>query len=172
MQWILVGRFPILLVDESQDTNKRLVDAFFATAQANEPRFSLGLIGDVMQRIYADGKDKIEQNLPPSWAKPTKKLNHRCPRRVVHLINQIRAVADDQRQEPRSDAMEGTVRLFIRPIDSQDRQEVEHNVREKMADITDDDQWRSRDACKILTLEHTWPRRGWGSMRFCSHCWR
>lgn len=100
MQWILIGRFPILLVDESQDTNKRLVDAFFATALAHEPRFSLGLIGDVMQRIYADGKDKIEQGLPPSWAKPPKKLNHRCPKRVVQLINQIRAAADGQGQEP------------------------------------------------------------------------
>ena len=79
MQWLLVGKFPFLLIDESQDTNKRLVDAFFATAAEHKTRFGLGLIGDVMQRIYADGKEKIEQGLPPSWATPLKRLNHRCP---------------------------------------------------------------------------------------------
>jgi len=154
MQWILVGRFPILLIDESQDTNKRLVEAFFTTAKTHEVRFALGLIGDVMQRIYADGKEKIEQGLPESWAKPSKKLNHRCPKRVVKLINQIRSAVDSHSQEPRSDAIEGTVRLFIRPVGAQDRQVLEGAVHQKMADITGDELWKSRDACKILTLEH------------------
>lgn len=154
MQWILVGRFPLLLIDESQDTNKYLVDAFFATAKAHEGRFGLGLIGDVMQRIYADGKDKIEQGLPETWGKPTKKLNHRCPKRVVTLINQIRSAADDQRQEPRDDAIEGLVRLYIRHIDSADRQTIENTVRDRMAELANDANWRIRDECKILTLEH------------------
>lgn len=154
MQWILVGRFPILLVDESQDTNKRLVDAFFSTAEAHQSRFALGLIGDVMQRIYADGKEKIEQGLPGAWAKPSKKLNHRCPKRVVRLINQIRSEVDDHGQEARSDAIEGHVRLFIRPVGVQDRQVVEGAIRDRMADLTEDRLWRSRESCKILTLEH------------------
>lgn len=154
MQWILVGRFPVLLVDESQDTNKRLVNAFFATANTHEGRFALGLIGDTMQRIYADGKERIEHGLPESWAKPSKKLNHRCPKRVVRLINQIRSVVDQQAQEPRSDAIEGTARLFIRPVAVADRQAVEDAVRAKMAQITADELWQSRNSCKILTLEH------------------
>ncbi|AMP02131.1 uvrD/REP helicase N-terminal domain protein [Collimonas arenae] len=154
MQWILVGRFPFLLIDESQDTNKRLVDAFFATAVKHPERFALGLVGDVMQRIYADGKEKIEQGLPESWARPSKKLNHRCPKRIVRLINQIRSAVDDHDQESRSDAIEGFVRLFIRPANTQNRQAVESAIRAQMADITDDEQWRSLDDCKILTLEH------------------
>ena len=154
MQWILVGRFPFLLIDESQDTNKRLVDALFTVASEHEARFALGLIGDVMQRIYADGKERIEENIPASWAKPSKQLNHRCPKRVIRLINKIRSAADTHAQVPRTDAIEGIVRLFIRRADIPDRKGVEDSVRERMAERTSDEKWRDQDACKMLTLEH------------------
>ncbi|MCP4935663.1 MAG: ATP-dependent helicase [bacterium] len=154
MKWVLVGRFPFLLIDESQDTNKHLVDALFLTASEHEPRFALGLIGDVMQRIYADGKEKIEKSIPVSWAKPSKQLNHRCPKRVVTLINKIRAAVDTHVQVPRTDAIEGNIGLFIRPADTADRKGVEDAIREQMAVRTSDENWREREACKILTLEH------------------
>jgi DNA helicase-2/ATP-dependent DNA helicase PcrA len=154
MQWILVGRFPFLLIDESQDTNKHLVDAFFATAAAHEKRFGLGLIGDVMQRIYADGKEKIEQNLPASWGTPAKKLNHRCPKRVVELINKIRSATDNHMQVPRSDAVDGHIRIYIRSVGADDQQVVENAIRNDMAIITGDEKWAVKDHCKILTLEH------------------
>ena len=111
MQAILTGRYPILLIDESQDTNKLLVDALFAVQAAQKDRFVLGLFGDMMQRIYNDGKDGLGENLPADWATPGKKINHRCPRRVVTLINKVRSATDKQQQEPRSDAATGFVRL-------------------------------------------------------------
>lgn len=154
MQWILVGRFPFLLIDESQDTNRRLMDAFLDTARKHEPRFALGLIGDVMQRIYADGKERIEESLPASWPTPSKKLNHRCPKRVVALINKIRSDVDAHVQVPRTDAVEGCVRLFIRRSDANDKRAIEDSVRQQMAETTGDVSWSEYDACKILTLEH------------------
>jgi len=154
MRWILVGRFPFLLVDESQDTNRKLIDAFFVVAQEHADRFALGLFGDVMQRIYADGKERIEDEIPPTWGTPSKKLNHRCPKRVVKLINKIRNEVDTHVQEPRSDAIEGQVRLFIRFANAADRKGVEDAVRLKMAEVTGDGEWKTRESCKILTLEH------------------
>lgn len=154
MRWILVGRFPFLLIDESQDTNRHLVDAFFVAADEHSDRFALGLIGDVMQRIYADGKERIEDELPAEWAKPSKKLNHRCPTRVVQLINKIRSDVDTHVQEPRSDAIEGHVRLFIRSADAADRKLIEDNIRTRMAAATDDGAWENIGDCKVLTLEH------------------
>lgn len=154
MRWILTGRFPFLLIDESQDTNKHLIDALFTAAKEHENRFALGLIGDVMQRIYADGKERIEAELPLSWGKPSKKLNHRCPKRVVRLINKLREPVDTHLQEPRSDAIEGHVRMFIRPAVATGLQEKEDAVRIRMAEVTGDEQWQDRDTCKILTLEH------------------
>lgn len=154
MKWILVGRFPFLLIDESQDTNKRLMDAFFMTSAEHEQSFALGLIGDIMQRIYADGKEKIEESIPESWAKPSKQLNHRCPKRVVTLINKIRSAVDTHVQVPRTDAIEGNVYLFIRRAGTTDRKSGEDAIREKMAEMTGDADWCKHDACKILTLEH------------------
>lgn len=154
MQWILIGRFPFLLIDESQDTNRRLMDAFLETAKKHEPRFALGLIGDVMQRIYADGKERIEESLPATWPTPSKKLNHRCPKRVVTLINKIRSDVDTHVQVPRTDANEGCVRLFICRSDADDRRAVEDSVRQQMAEKTGDESWREHGSCKVLTLEH------------------
>ena len=154
MRWILVGRFPFLLIDESQDTNRHLIDALFDVAREHSARFALGLFGDAMQRIYADGKERIEDELPEEWGKPSKKLNHRCPNRVVQLINKIRKEVDTHTQDPRTDAREGHVRLFIRSASVQNRQEVEDDVRCQMADISADEGWSNRESCKILTLEH------------------
>ncbi|MEM7995832.1 UvrD-helicase domain-containing protein [Morganella morganii] len=72
MQNILIGRNPILLIDESQDTNKFLIEALFAVQAQHKETFVLGLIGDMMQRIYSDGKDGLDKNLPADWATPRK----------------------------------------------------------------------------------------------------
>lgn len=155
MRWILIGRFPFLLIDESQDTNRHLIDALFSVAKEHTDHFALGLIGDVMQRIYADGKENIEDGLPETWGKPFKKLNHRCPKRVVQLINKIREPVDDHAQEARTDAIVGHVRLFIRLARADDnRKEIEETARQKMAEITSDESWVDPSGCKILTLEH------------------
>ena len=66
MQRILIRQFPVLLIDECQDTNKELVDALLDMQRAHGTQFCLGLIGDTMQRIYNDGKVRIEDSLP-TW---------------------------------------------------------------------------------------------------------
>lgn len=154
MRWILVGRFPFLLIDESQDTNRHLIDALFIVEKEHAARFSLGLIGDLMQRIYQDGKERIEDELPEDWGKPSKKLNHRCPKRIVQLINKVRETVDDHTQEPRTDAIEGKVKLYIRPTAVADRMTTEDKIRADMAVFSSDAGWNERDHCKILTLEH------------------
>ncbi|MGQ0277995.1 UvrD-helicase domain-containing protein [Sphingopyxis sp. Q841] len=154
MQRMFVEKYPFVLIDESQDTNKTLVDALLTVQQAHASRFCLGLIGDTMQRIYLDGKENIENALPPGWKTPKKVLNHRCPKRIVRLINAIRSDADKQMQEPRDDAIEGWARLFLFPVDTADKPAKEDGVRAYMADLTGDAGWSDRDQCKILTLEH------------------
>ena len=154
MQSILVGRYPILLIDESQDTNKHLIDALFAVQKEQKQRFALGLLGDMMQRIYNDGKEGLDGNLPDDWATPEKKMNHRSPKRIVTLINKIRSTADTQQQQSRSDAAEGTVRLFILPSETSEKYEVEQAIANHMAEITEDHAWREQKTYKSLTLEH------------------
>lgn len=154
MQRMFVEKFPFLLIDESQDTSRALIDALFVVQHAHADRFCLGLIGDTMQRIYSDGKERIESEIPNSWATPEKKLNHRCPRRIVRLINQIRGGADNHKQEARDDRPEGWARLFVFPVDMPDKSALEQRVRNYMAGLTGDQDWASASKCKILTLEH------------------
>ncbi len=162
MQRIFVGKFPFLLIDESQDTSRALIDALFVVQQAHADHFCLGLVGDTMQRIYADGKERIEQEIPEDWGKPEKRLNHRCPQRIVQLVNQIREGADAHKQEPRDDSPDGWARLFVFPIDVPDKPALEQKVRGYMAGLTGDQDWTNASKCKTLTLEHHMAARRMG----------
>ena len=155
MRKILIRKHPILIIDESQDTQKDLIDAFFELQAKNPEQFCLSLFGDMMQRIYADGKVGLDKTVPADWEKPAIFVNHRCPKRVVTLLNRIRSEVDGARQEPRQDAQEGVVRLFlINDVDESDKLRVEAEAAKKMAEVTSDEGWRNRQAIKVLTLEH------------------
>jgi DNA helicase-2/ATP-dependent DNA helicase PcrA len=152
MQKMLIRKYPILLVDESQDTKKELIEAFFKIQPTFSSEFSLGLFGDTMQRIYTDGKKDLGENLPDDWIKPIKKINYRCSKRVITLINGIRG---NQPQDPGEKNEKGVVRLFI--VDSSstsNKIEIEKEISNRMADCADDEGWKILEKVKILTLEH------------------
>lgn len=164
---LLVTRFPILLIDESQDTNRRLMDALLAVEAGYRDAFCLGLFGDTMQRIYADGKDRLAEAIPPEWAKPRKRMNHRCPTRVISLINKIRRDEDGEEQTPRSDAESGVVRLFVLPQSVVNKTGAEARIAMRMAEITGDRSWADgMDAIKTLALEHLMSARRFGFEQF------
>lgn len=158
-QKVLVNKFPILLIDESQDTNKGLMDAFIQTQQNHSDCFSLGLFGDLMQRIYSGGKEDLATSLPVDWKTPEKKTNFRSPKRVIRLINKIRHEDDGKQQAEKPDALEGIVRLFIAQTPNENKSEVEATVREQMKTITDDENWKDVSQVKTLTLEHAMAAR-------------
>lgn len=160
---VMADRHPVLLIDESQDTNGALMDAFLKAQAAIPGRFCLGLLGDTMQRIYSDGKPGLDEAIPPDWAKPEKRINRRCPIRVVELINNIRAGADDHLQIPTPEAAQGAVRMFCtRQAPGQDFS-LEDQIAEQMAEITGDAQWATgRDGRKTLILEHKMAARRMG----------
>ncbi|MFL6603384.1 MAG: UvrD-helicase domain-containing protein [Steroidobacteraceae bacterium] len=166
LQAILVGRFPFLFIDESQDTNKNLVDSFFAVQAANRDRFCLGLFGDMMQRIYSDGKVDLDKMVPDDWAKPEKKMNWRCPKRVVRLINEIRKPVDGRRQITPADKLEGVIRCFIYPTSTEDKQAAEAAAAKRMAEVTGDPEWSTLGRYKTLTLEHHMAARRLGFGQF------
>lgn len=155
MREILVSQFPILFIDESQDTNRVLIETLFAVQKSHAKKFGLGLFGDMMQRIYADGKTDLGHNLPADWLKPIKTINYRSPVRVVTLINKIRSQVDNQLQQPRENQIEGHARLFIVTRNGGDKEAIESNIAAQMSGITQDALWTGAEAdIKILTLEH------------------
>jgi len=167
MQAVLINAFPFLLIDESQDTSKGLIAALFGLAETHKDRFALGLLGDTMQRIYGDGQVDLGKVIPPGWASPVKRMNHRSARRIVQLGNAIRAGADDQRQVARDDSEQGVVRFFAARADVDDKPAFERDLKARMAQICDDGGWiKDGRAVKTLTLEHHMAasRRGFAAM--------
>lgn len=154
MQEILVGKYPILLIDESQDTKKELVEALKTVYEKHSDRFIIGMFGDTMQRIYTDGKDNLAEFVPKEWKKPKKIMNHRCAVRIVELANAIRNLVDDQQQKPRSDAEQGTICLFIADSSSTNKDEIENKVAQFMVEKTSDEGWSDSTKYKSLILEH------------------
>lgn len=153
MQKLMIKRYPILLIDESQDTKRELLDALIETQQAYRENFSLGLFGDLMQRIYSGGKEDLnKENLPSDWKFPSKNNNFRCPKRVVDLINKVRSEVDLHSQIASKVSEDGYVRMFLVDSIVSDNFKIERQICEKMASITGDSGWLSKVKC--LTLEH------------------
>lgn len=152
LQDILVNQYPILLIDESQDTKKELIDAFLLIQSLYPHRFTLGLLGDTMQRIYLDGKENLPSLIPTEWECPIKLMNHRSQKRIVTLCNSIRSSVDGIEQKSRHNKNGGFVRVFITTNDNPLQSEKE--ICSCMATVTADGKWNSPQEIKCLTVEH------------------
>ena len=169
LQRIIAQRYPILLIDESQDTKKELIDTFFEIQRNFADIFTLGLLGDQKQRIYADGKENIEDSIPVGWEKPVKRMNYRCAKRIIQLANNIGKDIDiHAEQRPREDANDGLIRLFvIQQREGLNKDEIEQNVMRIMSEQTQDAKWTTIGTeVKVLTLEHMMAARRLGFSRF------
>ncbi|EKN6084581.1 UvrD-helicase domain-containing protein [Yersinia enterocolitica] len=152
---IIFSRYPVLLIDESQDTNKLLIESLITTQQENPTKFCLGLFGDMMQQIFSGGKSDLASPLPQGWESPEIKINHRSPVRIVNLINNIRQYNDTHTQDPAPDAQPGTARLFVVDMNTHKaRADVERQVAQHMATHAGDAEWNNKNLVKVLTLEH------------------
>lgn len=153
-QSIFVQRYPFLLIDESQDTHKELIEALLELEDNYQSHFLLGLIGDNMQRIYSQGKYDLPSCIKKHWVTPQKKMNHRSQKRIIDLANNIRHESDKIEQYPRDDKLGGHVHLFILKNSANNSLENEVKIASKMAEITRDELWNQGDKVKKLYLEH------------------
>lgn len=165
-QQIIINKYPIILIDESQDTKKELIDALFKLQSLNKESFSLGLFGDTMQRIYTDGKENLEIGLPNDWITPAKKMNHRSKSRIIDLVNKIRFNVDGQEQLPRLENIGGCVRFFAISR-NKNKSDVENCICKKMKEYTGDEKWIGDNSnIMTLTLEHHMAARRMGFSSF------
>lgn len=164
LRTILHDRHPIILIDESQDTMKSMLDALMQLAEPRGSGLTLGLLGDHRQRIYMDGHSDLPALVPPGWAKPELKMNHRSQQRIVHLINKIWAAKLEGRTQPasgveqhhRTEKTEGTVRLFIgnASLSTPEKRQREAWVALQMQLAAQIDAWATPGGYQSLALEH------------------
>jgi DNA helicase-2/ATP-dependent DNA helicase PcrA len=157
---ILAEKYPIILIDEYQDTNADVIDVLkkHFLGQAGSPQF--GFFGDHWQKIYGDGCGKIEH---PSLTVVGKQANFRSVSTIVNCLNRMRpdlpqSVVDPQEQ--------GSVRIFHTNAWTGARQTGVHwsgDLPTEAADmalqtvlerLADDDWDLSPEGTKILMLTH------------------
>lgn len=163
LQTILRDRHPIVLIDESQDTMKGMLDALMALAAPTGSGLTLGLLGDHRQRIYADGHSDLPSLVPPTWATPELQMNHRSQRRIVTLINKIWGAELDGRtqsatgveQHPRTEKSGGVVRIYVgdTSLSPEDKVRGERWCADRMLGTSGEAAW-SAGHYQMLALEH------------------
>lgn len=168
MAEVIVNKYPFIFIDESQDTNKDVVSAFFELRDAKSDKIVIGLFGDTMQRIFGGGESELGKTMPSGWITFDKQMNHRSARRIVGLGNQVRSEDDNRKQFARDGAAEGYVRYFLLPHGVAEKDEVEAEIREAMAEVTGDAGWTDTQSKEtaILLLEHKMagPRLGFDDL--------
>ncbi|KZB57709.1 UvrD-helicase domain-containing protein [Thalassospira xiamenensis] len=162
MRNLLTKRFPVIFVDESQDTDPVFVEALRTVAREITQNFCLGFFGDPVQKIYMQGTGQI----PPEdgWETIEKPENFRCPQTVRRVINKIRA-EDDGLEQTRGRhelkngeevPVEGTARIFVLPADDR-RQDRLKDTRRWLAQQDADETWLQEEgetAPRLLVLVH------------------
>lgn len=159
---IIASRYPVLFIDESQDTRLDIVSAFRRIAETTPVEFLLGFFGDPMQKIYMDGAGAIDR--PDNWRQVTKPENFRCPLRVLRVVNAVRRTGDGLMQTRGRMAVvdgaqvpvHGSARIFLLTADEHRAAKLAR-VREWLRRANNDDHWTSEERSadvRVLVVVH------------------
>lgn len=136
--------YPIILVDEYQDTQKETVEILLNYLLGSE-NFIVGFFGDKMQQIYDTGIGEIPNTYNLKLIKKTE--NFRSSKEVIRLLNNLRT--DIQQYQPEKNKRAGSIAFYYikNPDDFNINNFLKNNLQEK---------WNvaSIDDIKILYLTH------------------
>lgn len=104
---LLISRFPIIFIDEYQDTAKIFVDSLLTHFIKDTNHLLAGFFGDSWQKIYGrEACGKIEDDC---LERIDKMANFRSERVIVDFLNKLRPTL---KQEPKDPLSYGTVQIF------------------------------------------------------------
>jgi len=94
---IFSNRYPILFIDEYQDTNTGFANSILQHFIAPRVGPLIGLFGDSWQKIYPDGSGLIEQE---NLKQIGKKANFRSVKNIVDVLNSMRPELPQEVEKP------------------------------------------------------------------------
>lgn len=103
---ILTGKYPIILIDEYQDTNAEWIDSIKATCLGRQGSPQFGFFGDHWQKIYGDGCGKIDH---PVLKVVGKQANFRSVSAIVECMNRMRPELPQFVVDPNE---QGSIRIY------------------------------------------------------------
>lgn len=132
MARIAAAQFPIIFVDEYQDTSAAVLEILIDwILKTNDGKVVIGFFGDKLQSIYHTGENAGIGEIPVNQRERLivipKVENYRCSKTVITVLNRIRT---DIKQFPAGKNVDGSV-AFIRlqaPTNEQDIVETARHV--------------------------------------------
>lgn len=103
---LFIEKFPILFIDEYQDTDKAFVETLQRHFLDSGDGLLIGFFGDHWQKIYGTGCGLITS---PQLIHIGKKANFRSDRAIVNALNLMRP---ELAQEVKSGAVDGSARVY------------------------------------------------------------
>lgn len=103
---VLMARFPVLLIDEYQDTDAGFIDAIKTWFLDTGLSPQLGLFGDHWQKIYGEGCGLVEH---AALEVIDKNANFRSTAPIVQVLNRMRPALPQFARDP---AIPGEARVF------------------------------------------------------------
>lgn len=94
---VFLSQYPILFIDEYQDTNKKFAEAIQTHFLGTDAPILIGFFGDHWQKIYGDGCGKIEH---PNLQVIEKNSNFRSVPAVVDVLNALRPELTQEVKDP------------------------------------------------------------------------
>lgn len=157
---ILTSKYPIILIDEYQDTNEEWINSikYHFLGKKKSPQF--GFFGDHWQKIYGDGCGKIEH---PELFTIHKNANFRSVSAVVNCLNRMRPDLPQFVVDPNE---QGSIHIFHTNTWTGERQTSSHWKDDLLPDDADrafqivqdrlsENGWNfSQKTTKILMLTH------------------
>ena len=157
---LFAARYPILLIDEYQDTNKEFTESLKSHFLATGKGPLIGFFGDHWQKIYGDGCGKIEH---PKLQVIGVGANFRSAPVIVDMLNHMRP---ELRQEVKDPLIKGSVAVYHTNTWTGARRDGQHWAGDLPADMARDhlgalykrlaaDGWNlAPEKTKVLMLTH------------------
>ncbi len=97
---IIKDKYPFILIDEYQDTQRDVVEIFLIHLKQSQKKNIIGFFGDAMQSIYDDGIGDLDE-YSDDVEEVKKEQNRRSPQKIISLANALRT--DGIIQNPSND---------------------------------------------------------------------
>lgn len=108
-QRLLKNNFPIIFIDEYQDTDIRLAESIVSNLIDNESGVVVGLFGDHWQKIYGSTACGLISSEAGKIVEIGKKANFRSDKNIVQCLNRMRPALPQAESDPDSD---GVIKVF------------------------------------------------------------
>lgn len=108
-QRLLKNKFPIIFIDEYQDTDSELASSIVQNLIDNDSGIVVGLFGDHWQKIYGSSACGLIQSKKGKIIEIEKKANFRSDKNIVDCLNKLRPELPQAESDP---ASQGSIRVY------------------------------------------------------------